>query len=448
MRRVLAIGLAIVLVTVAARGAVAQDSDQDVSARLLEILKDRQIISSDEYGELKALAREMSDDQAEADARLDALDRSISDYLAQGGNATGANAAYMKRDGFGLMTGDGLFAMYIGGLFQFGFTGRDFTDLAGVNDSNSFDVSENRFHFLGHAFDPNLRYYVEFDAAAGVVLLDAFVNYEAAEQVNIRAGQYKTPFGRQHMAYAGDREFFGQGPVSASYDFGRDVGIMLWDIMPVSDGDGTVIEWYASIGNGDGGGSSVNEGPNLQYVLRFGVYPMGYVGNADDRFGRNYVEGDLGTENKEPRVGIAASYLHNKASDTGSGAARGGGGTLRALEIDGVFAMGGIYLTAEWFKSAFNPSATPAGDSDGYYIQGGYTLPDSQIELVGRFGTVNFDEDVSGLDRMTEWAVGAVYYWDGHFMKAGAFFSHSRTSVVTSSNWCLDALSFVFQLDW
>ena len=57
MRRVLAIGLAIIIVTLGARGAVAQDSQTDVSERLLEILKDRQIISDDEYGELKTLAR-------------------------------------------------------------------------------------------------------------------------------------------------------------------------------------------------------------------------------------------------------------------------------------------------------------------------------------------------------------------------------------------------------
>jgi len=445
MRRLLAIGLAIIVVTLGARGAAAEDSP-DVSERLLEILKDRQLISEDEYGELKALAKQMSSDREEVGERLTDLDRSISDYLAQGGSAaTGANVAYKKRDGFGLMTGDGLFATYVGGLFQFGYSGMDFTDLGGVNDSNSFDVVHNRFSFLGHAFDPDLRYYVEFDADGVVFLLDAFVDYDW-ESVGIRAGQYKAPFGRQAMAYEGDLAFFSQGPVSGTFDFGRDVGVMLWDIMEM-DGNETVVEWYAHIGNGDGGGSSANEGQNLQYALRAGVYPMGYVGNPEDRYGRNYVEGNMDAAD-DPRVGLAASYLHNKTSNTGSGALRGGGGTVRALEVDGVFTMGGIYLTGEWFDTSFNPTATPSGDADGYYLQGGFMVPNSQIEVVGRFGTVDFDEDLVGTDKMTEWSLGAVYYWDGHLFKVGAFFSHARTSVVPTKNFDVDALSIVFQMDW
>ncbi len=438
MRRVLAIGLAIIIVTLGARGAVAQDSQADVSERLLEILKDRQIISEDEYGELKTLASQMQDERAETDERLTELDRSISDYLAQGGDATGANAAYKKRDGFGLMTGDGLFAMYVGGLFQFGYSGRDFDDLSGVRDSNSFNVSENRFHFLGHAFDPNLRYYVEFNGDGGVVLLDAFINYEAADYANLRVGQYKVPFGRQAMTYVGDRQFFSQNPTSAMFDFGRDVGIMLWDIMEVDDG-GTVVEWYAHAGNGDGPGSSVNEGPNLQWVLRLGVYPMGYVGNADDPYGRNYVEADM-DGNDDPKIGIAASYLSNKNSDTGS---------IRGWEIDAVFTMGGIFLMGEFMNSSFNPKATGAGSTDGWYLQGGFMVPDSQIELVARYGVNDLDKNFgTGADKTVEWSLGVVYYWDGHFWKVGAFLTHLRTSTPVAKNWSMDALSFVFQLDW
>ena len=52
MRRVFAIGLAILVVMIATQGAVAQDG-QTANDKLLKILKDRQIISDKEYAELK-----------------------------------------------------------------------------------------------------------------------------------------------------------------------------------------------------------------------------------------------------------------------------------------------------------------------------------------------------------------------------------------------------------
>lgn len=101
MRRVIAISLAILVFAVGARGVMAQESEQQVSDRLLEILKDRAIISEDEYSELKDLAVQMEADRGEMDSRLDEIDRSITEYLAQSGDARGANVSHKKGKGFG-----------------------------------------------------------------------------------------------------------------------------------------------------------------------------------------------------------------------------------------------------------------------------------------------------------------------------------------------------------
>ena len=79
MRRALIVSTAI-LVLFATSAVMA--GEQQVSDRLLEILKDRQIISENEYVELTDIADQMQDDQTQVDQRLTALDSSITEYLA------------------------------------------------------------------------------------------------------------------------------------------------------------------------------------------------------------------------------------------------------------------------------------------------------------------------------------------------------------------------------
>ena len=127
MRRCLAIGLAILILALGARGVAAQDDGQSVSDRLLEILKQRQIISGDEYSELKGLASKMEDDNADLSRRLGELDRSIADYLAKGEDDeyNRAHVAYRKGSGFQFATADGMFELNLGGFFLFSYTGWD-----------------------------------------------------------------------------------------------------------------------------------------------------------------------------------------------------------------------------------------------------------------------------------------------------------------------------------
>ena len=183
MRRCLAIGLAILILALGARGVAAQDDGQSVSDRLLEILKQRQIISGDEYSELKGLASKMEDDNADLSRRLGELDRSIADYLAKGEDDeyNRAHVAYRKGSGFQFATADGMFELNLGGFFLFSYTGWDMgrkngsgyryagvkssdsdngvdsprldqNDFRFGDDTNNFAVEETRFHFFGNAF--------------------------------------------------------------------------------------------------------------------------------------------------------------------------------------------------------------------------------------------------------------------------------------------------------
>ena len=446
MRRVLAISLAILVVTIAARGVVAQDSDQAVSDRLLEILKDRQIISTDEYGELKALAATMQENDVEQ--RLNEIDRSIADYLAKEGEGEGASVSHQVGTGFGFATGDGLFSLWLGGLFQFGYTGFDRDDL---RDTNNFSVFRNRIQMNGKAFDKNLDYKVQLETASGVTLLDAFVNWDICDWAEVKAGQFKVPYGRQSLTSAGKLQFIERTIVDGAFSFGRDVGVMLHDTMPVQeDGDATV-EYSFGLFNGEGANVNANDNNWFMWALRFGVYPMGVV---------TYSEGRAPAD-PDPKFGIAGSYVSEKGRPFGTEV------ETTAWEFDGVVTWEGLYVTGEYFQNEVDPSGGSSVDTDGWYVQAGYMVPNSDIEVLGRYGMIDWDGDATGLDDTTDWALGFAYYIGGHGhpYKIVVFFGQSETDEQSASGGSgsptypngetfsptigdTNYLKIIFQLDW
>jgi hypothetical protein len=131
MRRVLIVSTAI-LVLFATSAVMA--GEQQVSDRLLEILKERQIISENEFAELSDIADQMSDDQTQVDNRLEALDSSISEYLAKEGDEAGVATKHKKGTGFGFASGN--FELWVGGLFQFEYYGINRKDAQYTNNFN------------------------------------------------------------------------------------------------------------------------------------------------------------------------------------------------------------------------------------------------------------------------------------------------------------------------
>jgi hypothetical protein len=426
MRRVLAIGLALLVVMIAARGVVAQEAT--VNDRLLEILKERQIISDQEYTDL---VKQLQAEETQVDQRLNDLDRSIADYLAQGGDGMGANVSYMKGRGFGFATGDGLFSMALGGVFQFEYS---YLDNDHGRDTNNFDIDDNRIILQGHAFDPNLQYYFEYCADGNVQLLDAYVDYNYCDWTNIRAGQFKTPFGRQHLVHESDREFFDMGPVAAAFNPDRDLGIMLHDVMDDTGCPLGAMEYAAGIWNGEGRNANGNDNNEVAWAFRFGFYPMGFI---------PYVEGNW-EQSQDLKFGIAGGYGRHTTAPAMST-------TFDAWELDAVLTWAGLYLTGEYFNGHVDmpgPSE-PNFTNTGWYAQAGYMIPDSQLEFVGRYGYVNFDDNLGGVDEFVEWSTGINYYMDGHFWKIGAFIGRYASDAISGGkHFDQNFLRIIFQFEW
>jgi hypothetical protein len=439
----------------ATRGVMAQDSKQDGNDLLLKILKEKNILTEQQFQDIKGqLLAQRNDTQQ----KLTALDRSVADYLAKAGDTVGGSDTYVKNQGVTFSSGDGMWSIFFGGLFQFGY---EYESGDNVDSHGGFAVFENRFDFGGTIFDPNLKFYTQLQTThidsnnyylAGadqsmngldyvygdfVNVLDAYVDWRFSDMASLEAGQFKIPYGRQSLTDASDLAFtYRSVPANyfrAGYQ-GRDMGVMLHStVSDQNDPNALAWEWAAGLWNGSGDNlgyyGSTGGDTWLAWGLRGAVYPFGAV---------DYVEGDWNT-NQDPKFGIGGSFLFDETHNTSGG----DNPKTTAWEVDGVLKWMGIFAEAEYFSSKYDNGSNDYTDT-GWYLQGGYFLIPGQLEVLGRYGMIDYDNN----DQTSEWALGGAWYFDGHEWKIVGSVGQTKYDPdggSSMSDWFID---FTFQADW
>jgi hypothetical protein len=442
MRRVLAISLAILVVTIAARGVVAQETQQDGNDLLLKILKERNVISDSEYQDIKG---QLAQEQSAVDQKLTALDRSLSDYLAKAGDVSAGNTTYVQNQGVTFSSGDGMWSVYFGGLFQFSYA---YWSGDNVDPNGGFGVDENRIDFGGTIFDPALTFYVQLDAKSSVNLLDAYLDWQICDFAYFRAGEFKVPFGRQFLVDQSDRAFgrlntiYGMFPAAGvsfsgstpiSPNAGRDRGVMFHDIADIDDNvNGMKIEWAAGLWNGAGGNRTTANETWLMWGLRLGFYPMGFI---------PYVEGDWDIS-QDPKFGIAGSYF----SDSTQANSAGKNPNRSRWEVDAVLCWMGLYLTGEYHSLTSDKVLTPPKDltDTGWFVQAGYFIMPKELEVLLKYSMVSDDPGNEG----SEIAAGLAYYLNGHEWKVMLEVGQITLSPKGGKDSDNNFVRLVLQADW
>jgi phosphate-selective porin OprO/OprP len=424
---------AILLIGAGSAPVWAEDTKPSVEDRLLEVLRQKNVITEAEYADLKNLADEMRREEVTDKA---SLEREIERYVeeAQAKSAAGDTkmtnfqTGWDENKGFYAKSADGNFSIALGGLLQvrYSYVDLDDEDSGGTldpqlgalarpdaQDSSTLELNRARFRVSGNVFDPSIKYFMQIETAGeSVTLRDYFIDYTRFDPFNIKMGQYKVPFGRQELTSAGKLQLMDRSRASNFFTPGRNggAGVMAYGALGGDNDD--LFEYYAGVFNGEGQNVNANDGPGMMGAARVAFNPLGKFGYDEVDFDRS----------EDLKASIGGGLVYDADDGLGVAAVDGDDVDTTTWGIDAAGKWMGFSAVAEYFMSNFDPDAGDDFDASGWYAQAGWLIADTDFEIAARYGMVT-DEDgfLGGEDNdFDEWTIGANYYFHKHNAKVQA----------------------------
>jgi hypothetical protein len=248
----------------------------------------------------------------------------------------------------------------------------------------------------GHAFSPDVRYYLQlalasqdYEQGSSSPLFDVWVAWTRLRDLQLRVGQFFVPFDRARTIREATLQFVDRQLVVGELNLDRDVGVELSsrDLF----GLGGRLHYNLGVFSGEGRNRAGGEAGFL-YVARVQVNPLGAFDDCN-------IEGDL-ERRRTPRLALGVAGAYNQAtvrqrSTLGATFTHGAYDYLHAA-ADLHFKWYGVSLLAEWlyrYSSVAHHDYTANGNTQsewsrsgwGYLVQAGVMLG-AHVELVGRWG--------------------------------------------------------------
>lgn len=335
---------------------------------------------------------------------------------------------------FFLQSADGRFKLVVRGQVQF----RYYLNFRDRNDHNNDGRSEDDFEsgfqtrrtkvfFEGHVWDPALTYRVNgtFSRSTGDFLLeDAWASYKWENGVSILWGQFKPPFLREEYLSSTTQLAVERTFVNDTFTIGRTQGVQIgWQ----------ADEFKATAAFTDGAGATNSEFFSARRTTASGLLNRSGQGESDYAL----------TGRVEWKPAGKWSQFSDFTSPAGSefalmlgaaGHVEGGDGSSSAFS-------GGTYVYASWTAdlsvegdgwnlyaaavgghSDFHDTAAGdvSNDDYGFFVQGGFMIPDTQLEPFARHEVLFADPDrtgAEGYDAYNALTVGCNWYLYGHAAK-------------------------------
>lgn len=299
-------------------------------------------------------------------------------------------------------------------------------------------VRRARITLDGYAFSEDLTWKLQLGFGPrdldpdGAPVLDAWVNWAAARDLELRVGLDKVPFDRQQLTSSGDLQFVDRARVVGAFSIDRDVGISLRsdDLFGLDGRLGYALGVYGGEGRG-----RLAAPAGFLSVARLEVRPFGAF--------EDLREGDL-ERTPRPRLAIGASIAWNEDAIRSRGnrsdpipeardLASFEGFDYLHLEADVVFEWSGLSLLAEllWQRArgdapgavgAEGPVEVLPHQGWGFFVQAGQMIG-PHFEVAARYGQqetfagTNPAQVEEVADAGRELGVGASWYVHGHAVK-------------------------------
>lgn len=332
--------------------------------------------------------------------------------------------------GFQFKTLDDKFLLHIESRLQFRFaTPSDqnpinYDEIYSENEA-VFKINRARLKVGGHAFQPWLKYYWEYELSASNIL-DFRVMVEKYDFFNIKVGQWKTYYNRERVISSGKQQLVDRSILTRPFTIDRQQGVEFYG--RISPGTYADFTYNSSILTGMGRGATENDDDHLMYVARL-QYNL---------FGRelSFTGSDLDYHDKFTGL-IAVATATNRSPYTRFSQA--GGGQLVGFDegIDGQYRVNQnlletafMYRGLSWqnefhTKDIYDHVNDKTTNLKGAYFQAGYFFNSiwskfpKPLEFAGRYAYFIPDTDLSD-NLEEEYAFGANWFFNGHRNKLTA----------------------------
>lgn len=282
-------------------------------------------------------------------------------------------------EGFEFTSKDGLFQLQLAGRLQFRFATPNDQDPITYDDfdtelKNIFKVNRARLKLGGHAYQPWLRYYLEYELGSSQ-LLDFRVMVEKWPWLSFKVGQWKTEYTRERVISSGKQQMMERSIINRPFTLDRQQGLTVYGHL---DGQGMAdFNYYLAVLTGNGRGTSENDDKNLLYS---GRVQWNMLGGGVEMSGS-----DLSYHEK-PAVSLAWAGATNISQYTRFSSD--GGGVLKGYEegeagqykVDQwLFESAVQYRSFSWHseihnKHIFDRINLSKDTMVGGFVQGGYIL--------------------------------------------------------------------------
>ncbi|WP_425639562.1 porin [Algoriphagus yeomjeoni] len=286
-------------------------------------------------------------------------------------------------------------------------------------DQRVFKINRARLKVGGHAYQPWIKYYFEYELSQSL-LLDYRVMIEKWPWLNFKAGQWKVEFTRERFISSGDQQLVDRSLLNRKFTVDRQQGVEVYGNL---NGGGIAnFNYWAAILTGMGRGARQNDDSKMMY---FGRFQWNFLGREVPFSGS-----DLKISQK-PAAIIAIAAVSNTSpytrfSTSGGGNLSGYEGTndgqytVKQYQIESAFNYKGFSWSSEFHRKSiydnFDEIETNLG---GYYLTAGYLAHQAldfwpePLEIAFRYAVVNPDLDISS-NKQREAAVAFNWFFAGH----------------------------------
>ena len=180
-----------------------------------------------------------------------------------------AASVFYDTNGFGFATDDGAFALAIQNRIQARYANPFDSDPRTPNDldrdENSFMIRRARTKFQGHAYQPWLEYYLQYDWA-DPILRDMNLTISRFRWATLEIGRSKVLYNDERKTSSANQQFVNRSIVNDIFTVDRQQGIQLYgNLLPGAKLDTT---YYVGVFTGQGVGERTNDDNHLMYNAR------------------------------------------------------------------------------------------------------------------------------------------------------------------------------------